>query len=204
MGVRLRFADLEGRLPGARARCRPPVRLDAALLAGIARSPRTPAAPGRVLTLVPAPGAVCTGMAYRVLPEVFVHLDHREKNGYRRVTANLHLADGRAPHGVVYIAEPATRPGWAMRRRRSSQDTSPAPPAPAAATPSMCCGWPRHCARSARTTRTWPNSKPCCALQPSRPEARRTERRRARRARPAVDISADTASSSPPSAGTRR
>ena len=71
----------------------------------------TPAAPGRVLTLVPAPGAVCTGMAYRVLPEVFVHLDRREQNGYRRVTTTLHLADGRAPHGVVYIAE-AGNPAW--------------------------------------------------------------------------------------------
>ena len=71
----------------------------------------TPAAPGRVLTLVPAPGAVCTGMAYRVLPEVFVHLDRREKNGYHRVIATLHLADGRTPRGVAYVAGPGN-PAW--------------------------------------------------------------------------------------------
>src|SRR5690606_28504046 len=45
----------------------------------------TPDAPGRVVTLVPEPDAVCVGMAYRIAPHVFAHLDHREKNGYVRL-----------------------------------------------------------------------------------------------------------------------
>ncbi|MFT5134860.1 MAG: cation transport protein ChaC [Gammaproteobacteria bacterium] len=36
-------------------------------------------APGRVVTLVPTPGDQCRGMAYRITPDVFEHLDHREK-----------------------------------------------------------------------------------------------------------------------------
>ncbi|PWG61912.1 gamma-glutamylcyclotransferase [Spiribacter halobius] len=64
----------------------------------------TPRAPGRVATLVPQPGAVCQGMAYRVTPAVFGRLDYREKNGYLRFATELTLADGRAAEGLVYIA----------------------------------------------------------------------------------------------------
>ena len=42
-------------------------------------------------------------MAYEVEETVFTHLDHREKNGYRRVDALIHFAAGTAP-GTVYIA----------------------------------------------------------------------------------------------------
>ncbi|RTE86625.1 MULTISPECIES: gamma-glutamylcyclotransferase [Gammaproteobacteria] len=69
----------------------------------------TPEAPGRVLTLIPAQGQQCVGMAYQVKPEVFEHLDHREKNGYLRIETALHFVDGNQPEserGLVYIAGP--------------------------------------------------------------------------------------------------
>ncbi len=64
----------------------------------------TEAAPGRVATIVPAHGAVCDGMAYLVTPEVFVHLDHREKNGYLRLATDITFEDGSQVEGLVYIA----------------------------------------------------------------------------------------------------
>lgn len=66
----------------------------------------TPDAPGRVATLVEAPGEVCTGMAYRITPAVFGHLDHREKNGYLRFATETTFADGGHEEGLVYIATP--------------------------------------------------------------------------------------------------
>lgn len=67
----------------------------------------TPDAPGRVVTLVRTPGALCRGIAYRVEESVFDHLDHREKNGYERHRTRLYL-DHReeAVSGVFYIAAP--------------------------------------------------------------------------------------------------
>ena len=64
----------------------------------------TETAPGRVATLVPEPGAVCHGMAYLITPEVFGHLDHREKNGYLRLATDIHFEDGSCAEGLVYIA----------------------------------------------------------------------------------------------------
>jgi cation transport regulator ChaC len=64
----------------------------------------TPEAPGRVVTLVSDPGAICLGMAYLITPEEFAHLDHREKNGYLRIATPLHLDDGRTVEGLVYVA----------------------------------------------------------------------------------------------------
>lgn len=64
----------------------------------------TEQSPGRVATLIPAPGAVCDGMAYLITPEVFDHLDHREKNGYLRLTADISFPDGCGTQGLVYIA----------------------------------------------------------------------------------------------------
>ncbi|HEX9173638.1 MAG TPA: gamma-glutamylcyclotransferase [Telluria sp.] len=64
----------------------------------------TESAPGRVVTLVPDPGAVCHGMAYLVTPEEFAHLDHREKNGYLRLATDIIFDDGGAVEGLVYIA----------------------------------------------------------------------------------------------------
>lgn len=64
----------------------------------------TPSAPGRVVTLVPQPGARCEGVAYLLRPEVFDHLDRREQNGYLRLATPIAFADGSATHGLVYLA----------------------------------------------------------------------------------------------------
>lgn len=64
----------------------------------------TPAAPGRVVTLIPEPDAVCAGMAYLITTDTLEHLDLREKNGYLRFVAELNLDDGRRIEGLVYIA----------------------------------------------------------------------------------------------------
>jgi glutathione-specific gamma-glutamylcyclotransferase len=64
----------------------------------------TPDAPGRVATLVPETGNVCAGMAYRIRPDVFTHLDVREKNGYLRFTTEMTFDDGDHAEGLVYIA----------------------------------------------------------------------------------------------------
>ncbi|HEY4072989.1 MAG TPA: gamma-glutamylcyclotransferase [Herbaspirillum sp.] len=65
----------------------------------------TPASPGRVLTLTPQTGAVCAGMAYLITPEVFDHLDHREKNGYLRLSTDILFEDGMSEQGLVYVAD---------------------------------------------------------------------------------------------------
>lgn len=69
----------------------------------------TPQAPGRVVTLVKAQEEQkCFGMAYQVSPDVFEHLDHREKNGYLRYEVDLHFLDEskKDATGLVYIADP--------------------------------------------------------------------------------------------------
>lgn len=63
----------------------------------------TPERPGRVLTLIRTPGVWCVGRAFLVEPEVFEHLDHREKNGYERIETAIQL-DGRTVPGLVYRA----------------------------------------------------------------------------------------------------
>lgn len=65
----------------------------------------TPEAPGRVATLIPSPGSVCRGMAYRVDPDVFGHLDHREKNGYEHHHVHMTLVEsGEGVTGTLYVA----------------------------------------------------------------------------------------------------
>ena len=65
----------------------------------------TPEAPGRVVTLIPAPAALCKGVAYRVEHEVFEHLDHREKNGYERHAVSISLtSQQRRVGGILYVA----------------------------------------------------------------------------------------------------
>ena len=66
----------------------------------------TSTAPGRVVTLIPEPDAHCAGMAYLITPQVFAHLDQREKNGYLRVCTDVHFSDGTHAEGLVYIATP--------------------------------------------------------------------------------------------------
>lgn len=62
-----------------------------------------PEDPGRVATLVRSPGDSCFGCALLVEPEVFEHLDYREKNGYERVELSIHLDEGTVS-GTTYIA----------------------------------------------------------------------------------------------------
>jgi cation transport protein ChaC len=64
----------------------------------------TERSPGRVATLIPRAGAICEGMAYLITPQVFDHLDYREKNGYLRFTTNMTFGDGNSAEGLVYIA----------------------------------------------------------------------------------------------------
>lgn len=59
--------------------------------------------PGRVVTLVAAPGEHCDGRAFLVEPGVFKHLDHREKNGYQRSAVDIEFGSRKVP-GVVYRA----------------------------------------------------------------------------------------------------
>lgn len=69
-----------------------------------------PGAPGRVVTLVEAPGTSCSGAAYRVaaahVERTVAMLDHREKGGYVRRVVDLALASPEATvRGVVYVAD---------------------------------------------------------------------------------------------------
>lgn len=70
----------------------------------------TPNTPGRVVTLIDTPGALCEGMAYRIEPQsqqqVLQQLDYREKNGYARHQIDIQLSDGRTQRGLIYIATP--------------------------------------------------------------------------------------------------
>jgi cation transport regulator ChaC len=61
--------------------------------------------PGRVLTLVEAPGERCYGRAFLIEPHLLGHLDQREKNGYERHAVDIGLGD-KLVRGVVYIAAP--------------------------------------------------------------------------------------------------
>lgn len=69
----------------------------------------TPENPGRVVTLIPSENARCDGMAFKVTADVFMHLDHREKNGYLRHQVPLTLLNQKpdAQHtlGLIYIAD---------------------------------------------------------------------------------------------------
>lgn len=69
-----------------------------------------PEAPGRVVTLIEAPGSVCEGIAYRVAgavaPSVLASLDHREKNGYSRHRVSLKTRTGANLDALLYVAEP--------------------------------------------------------------------------------------------------
>lgn len=70
-----------------------------------------PEAPGRVVTLVPEPGARCWGVAYRIaserVAEVLTHLDWREQGGYERHPVALETREGSIPQAVVYLAGPS-------------------------------------------------------------------------------------------------
>ena len=65
-----------------------------------------PERPGRVVTLVPDADAATVGVAYRIAPDpaaaIMAALDHRERGGYSRERAPVHLADGRTVDAIVY------------------------------------------------------------------------------------------------------
>ena len=75
----------------------------------------TPEAPGRVVTLAPDPQGQCHGVAYLVsneeIEQTFAQLDHREKNGYARLTLSLKLGsettseNQKGVPGITYIAD---------------------------------------------------------------------------------------------------
>lgn len=69
-----------------------------------------PDAPGRVVTLVEEAHARCYGVAFLVeaahRETVMSTLDHREKNGYERVSLTLEFDDGQRVQGVTYVAGP--------------------------------------------------------------------------------------------------
>ena len=60
--------------------------------------------PGRVVTLIEAPQALCGGIAYLVEAPVFEQLDEREKNGYLRLSTEMTFDDGSHTTGLTYIA----------------------------------------------------------------------------------------------------
>ena len=62
--------------------------------------------PGRVVTLIESPGAVCHGVAYEISARQLSHLDHREKNGYLRYVTQMTFDDGATADGLFYIATP--------------------------------------------------------------------------------------------------
>ena len=68
-----------------------------------------PGAPGRVVTLVPAPADHVVGLAYRVSARVraraLARLDHREQGGYRRRDVRVDVG-GEVVPALVYVAEP--------------------------------------------------------------------------------------------------
>jgi len=66
----------------------------------------TPESPGRVVTLISSPGAICHGMAYLVNHDVFEHLDHREKNGYERQPVRMVMKGSKTTvDGLTYAAD---------------------------------------------------------------------------------------------------
>ncbi len=75
----------------------------------------TPERPGRVVTLLPVPGSICHGMAFK-LPEsdrhkILEYLDHREQDGYERLYTPLHVGEGRTVPGLTWIARECN-PSW--------------------------------------------------------------------------------------------
>ena len=74
----------------------------------------TPERPGRVVTLVPAEGALCGGVAYALdghaAPQILTLLDHRERGGYVRARVEVVLdAGGVGPEkteALTWIAWP--------------------------------------------------------------------------------------------------
>lgn len=69
-----------------------------------------PGAPGRVVTLVREPKAICWGRAYEIDAPVWEQvargLDHREKDGYVRHRERVRFEGGDEVEALVYVATP--------------------------------------------------------------------------------------------------
>ena len=68
----------------------------------------TPENPGRVVTLVAEPDAICHGLALQ-LPldkqeEIFAELDYREKDGYERVLLSVQRLNGTSFDALTWVA----------------------------------------------------------------------------------------------------
>ncbi|HTA88008.1 MAG TPA: gamma-glutamylcyclotransferase [Polyangiaceae bacterium] len=78
----------------------------------------TPAAPGRVVTLIEEPGTDVLGVAYRITPDsaraVLAELDLRERAGYEREQVEIEFNE--APFGSAYA--------FMYRARRGNPDFS--------------------------------------------------------------------------------
>ncbi|MCA9553939.1 MAG: gamma-glutamylcyclotransferase [Myxococcales bacterium] len=74
-----------------------------------------PGAPGRVATLIEAPGGECFGLAFRIegaaKDEILKKLDVRERGGYRQHPVTVHFTDaaGGSAEAMVYWATPQNR-----------------------------------------------------------------------------------------------
>jgi cation transport regulator ChaC len=73
------------------------------------------------VTLVAEPGAHCHGRAFLVEPEVFEHLDHREKNGYQRNLVSIRFDSGSVD-GVVSNRDYVLELARALRRMGFSDE----------------------------------------------------------------------------------
>ena len=90
----------------------------------------------------------CAGMAYLITPDVFDHLDMREKNGYLRELTAIEFCAGGSAEGLIYIAGPdneaflgrCLRPRYRPAHCQRQRD-------PADSTATICCIWLTHCAR---------------------------------------------------------
>jgi cation transport regulator ChaC len=96
-----------------------------------------PGSPGRVVTLVRSPGAVCHGLAFHVHVEertaVLEYLDRREQGGYVRENVYVHFGEAERVPAILYRADetnpefigPATMEAIAEQVRRSRGPSGP-------------------------------------------------------------------------------
>ena len=77
-----------------------------------------PHRPGRVVTLVEEIAGHCDGVAYLVDAEeveaIFATLDHREKNGYRRIDVDLHFSRANSQPDTTGVVDLTFYPQWTM------------------------------------------------------------------------------------------
>lgn len=72
----------------------------------------TPKFPGRVATIVPAPGESVWGRIFRIdgcQKETLAYLDHREKGGYERHTFSVLSESGKSFSALSYVGPSTTR-----------------------------------------------------------------------------------------------